>query len=590
MTRLVVDLETDGHLDQLTKIHCIATRDADNPDQSWVYGPHQIDQGIAQIQSASEIIGHNLLGFDILALQKCRPFFSTDHQKVTDTLVLSRLIRSDLKNDDYNSRLTAEQFPKKYYGSHGLKAWGYRLGILKGDFGEQTDWSEWSQGMQDYCEQDVKVTLKLWEALAPHTFSQKAIAFEHRIYELCNRIGSAGWTFDMQSAAELYAQMALERSTIGEELQTLFPDWIIEEEFIPKVNNSKLGYVKGEPFIKQKTVQFNPNSRKHIEYNLRKKYDWKPTAFTLQGDAKIDETILASLPYEEAQKLARSFMLQKRIGQLAEGKAAWMTLCDDDGKLRHTINPNGTVTGRASHFGPNLGQVPATRAEYGRECRELFGPAAGYTLVGADLKSLELRCLAHYLAPLDKGAYAKEVVEGDIHQVTADRAGITRDQAKTLIYALCFGGGDTRLGQILGKGPQAGRELRQRFYKSNPAFEQLVRKVKNTARNRGYLIGLDGRHLPVRSEHGALNVLLQSAGALLSKKWIELVDTALTEQNLDARIIAWVHDEIQTETKGDPDHVGRISREMAQEAGRAFSFNVAIDADFSVGRNWAATH
>ena len=86
-------------------------------------------------------------------------------------------------------------------------------------------------------------------------------------------------------------------------------------------------------------------------------------------------------------------MLQKRIGQLAEGKNAWMRLVDDDGKLRHNINPNGTVTGRASSFGPNLQQVPSLRAEFGLQCRQLFQPSAGYTLLGADLKGLELRCL-----------------------------------------------------------------------------------------------------------------------------------------------------------------------------------------------------
>lgn len=592
MTRLVFDLETDGHLDELTRIHCIATRDIDNPDTSWVFGPHQIDEGLAQLAAAEEICGHNVLGFDIPAIQKVRPFFSTDHLKVTDTLVLSRLIRCDLKNDDYASRMTAEEFPKKYYGSHGLKAWGFRLGIHKGDFGEQTDWAEWSQGMQDYCERDVEVTLALLQELKPHEFSEEAIAFEHRIAEICHRIGLAGWTFDNQAAAELYAQLVLERDTIEEELQTLFPDWIIETDFVPKVNNAKLGYEKGVPFIKQKTVQFNPNSRKHIEYNLRKKYNWKPKVFTLQGDAKIDETVLASLPYDEAQKLARSFMLQKRIGQLAEGKNAWMRLVDEDGKLRHNINPNGTVTGRASSFGPNLQQVPSLRAEFGLQCRQLFQPSAGYTLLGADLKGLELRCLAGFLHPIDGGKYAKVVLEGDVHQANADMVGIDRPSAKTMIYALCFGAGDTRLGQILGAGPQAGRALRQRFFKANPAFETLVRRVKNTANQRGFLRGLDQRQLPVRSDHAALNVLLQSAGALISKKWVELVDAELRKQNLDARLIAWIHDEIQLEVakKEDIEHVGRITRRMAQEAGEAFNFAVAIDADFSVGSDWAATH
>ena len=174
-----------------------------------------------------------------------------------------------------------------------------------------------------------------------------------------------------------------ERAELQDELNELFPPWTVEEEFIPKVNNKTRGYVKGEPFIKRKEVQFNPNSRKHIEFCLKQKYKWKPREFTPSGDAKIDETILNALPYPEAKKLAHSFLIQKRIGMLAEGNSAWMKLAVDDpqspryGLLRHTINPNGTVTGRASHFGPNLAQVPATRAPYGKECRELFTAPPG---------------------------------------------------------------------------------------------------------------------------------------------------------------------------------------------------------------------
>ena len=105
-------------------------------------------------------------------------------------------------------------------------------------------------------------------------------------------------------------------------------------------------------------------------------------------------------------------MLQKRLGMLADGNNAWLKLVDDDGN--HTINTLGTVTGRASSFGPNLQQVPAVRAAFGKECREPFKPAKGYQLVGADLSGIELRCLAHM--PQDGGKYADIIMQGDIHQ------------------------------------------------------------------------------------------------------------------------------------------------------------------------------
>ena len=587
--RLIFDLESNGFLDQLTTIHCIAMMDADT-GQRWVYGPNQIDQAIEFMQTeATMLIAHNGITFDVPAILKLYPDFSFHDITVTDTLVLSRLIKGNLKQEDFEQCLTNEAFPKRLHGSHSLKAWGMRLGVLKGDFSNSdTDWSEWSQEMQDYCEQDVTVTYTLLQHLQPQKWSHKAIRFEHDIAEICHRIGTAGWTFDTNKAAALYAQLSLEQSTIEEELQTLFPAWTLEDEFIPRVNNKTLGYVKGEPFIKYREVQFNPNSRKHIEYCLRSKYGWKPKVFTPSGDAKIDESVLVGLHYPEAQKLARSFMLQKRLGMLATGKNAWMKLVDSDGKLRHTINSLGCVTGRASSFGPNLQQVPATRAAYGKECRELFTVPDGYALVNSDLSGIELRCLAHFLP--DGGEYGRKILEGDIHQVNADAAGISRDQAKTMIYALCYGAGDQRMGEILGKGSKEGKALKERFFKANPAFSSLLRQIKEAVKKRGHLLGLDGRQLTVRSEHAALNVLLQSAGALIAKKWVQLIDQEMKRQNLDATMIAWIHDEVAVQTREDTEIVGTLTRRMAQEAGKHFGVKLPIGAEYQVGRSWADTH
>lgn len=581
--RLIADIETDGFLEHLTKIHCIAVMNADDSSQRWVYSPDNIDQGVQHLSTASELIMHNGIAFDIPAIQKIYPQFSVDKMTVTDTLVLSRLIRPDLKNEDFLTEL-----PKKLHGSHSLKAWGQRLGVLKGDFGSDTDWSEWSQEMQDYCEQDVTVTHSLWQHLQPDTWSSSAIKFEHQLAELCHRIGRAGWTFDMDKAAVLYGQLSQERSELEHELLELFPAWTVEEEFIPKVNNKKLGYEKGVPFIKTKTIEFNPNSRKQIEFCLRRKYNWKPKVFTPAGAAKIDETTLGALPFPEAQKLARSFMIQKRLGMLAEGNNAWMKLMDKDGKLRHTINSLGTISGRCSSFAPNLQQVPAVRAEFGGQCRELFTVPDDYQLVGVDLSGIELRCLAHFMQ--DGGAYAKEILEGDIHSANAAAMGVNRDEAKTAIYCMIYGGGDKKLGEAVNGSATDGKRLRAKFYENNPAFARLLKAIEEAIRQRKHLTGLDGRKLLARSQHGQLNVLLQSAAALIAKKWVWLIDQAIKHENLDAEIIAFVHDEVQIKVKGDADYVGNIARRMAQEAGRHFKFNIPIEAEFRVGKSWADTH
>ena len=589
MRRFAFDIETDNLLPDLTTCHTIAIRNLDNLDQVVSYGPDKIEEALGHLNTADLLVGHNSTTFDRKAIAKLYPDFEFKDTMIwRDTLVLARLLRPDVMSEDYDNGYTDEEMPKRLRGKHSLEAWGYRLGVYKGDYGKTSDWSVWSQEMEDYCCQDTLVTAKLWWALDPDSHNQKSIQFEHSIAEICDDIGNAGWVLNIEKATKLYTQLKLEKETLEEQLQDLFPSWTVDTEFVPKVNNSKLGYEKGVPTIKSKPVKFNPNSRHHIERCLKVKYDWKPAEYNPSGDAKLSESVLVSLPYPEAQALARSFMLQKRLGQLAEGNAAWLRKVDEDGKLRHTINPIGAVTMRCSSFGPNLQQVPSIRAAYGKEGRELFETDEGYTLVGADLSSIEARVLAHYLP--DHGEYAKQLLEGDIHQINADRLGIPRSEAKTFLYALNYGAGDTRLGETVGKGAKEGRELRNQFYQANPAFKTLQTQIKRAFENRGHLIGLDGRRLTIRSAHSALNVLIQSASAILAKKWVQLVAQEIEHRQLDAQILSFIHDEIQTQTKGDPDDTGNFICRLAAEAGRAFNIQCPIEAEYSTGQTWAATH
>lgn len=581
--RLVFDIETDGLVPN--KIHCLVTKDLDHGFvQS--YDSESMLQGIIALNVADELIGHNIIGYDIPALHRCCPQFAPKG-KITDTLVLSRLIRADLKNEDFEADFTdAKLLPKRLYGSHSLGAWGHRIGLHKGEY--SAGWETFSQEMLDYCVQDVEVTHALLKHLDPDNYSQEAIELAHDLAHLCERIGKFGWTFDMHKATQLYGELAATRSEIESELHTLFEPWEIHEEFIPKVNNKKLGYVKGEPFTKVKVVQFNPNSRRHIEFCLRKKYGWKPKLMTAQGHAQIDENVLVKLPYPEAQQLARFFMIAKRIGQLSEGRQAWMKL-QKGGKLHHQIVAQGTVTGRAAHRNCNLGQVPATRLPYGKQCRELFTTQAGYKLLGSDLAGLELRCLAFYL---DDAEYTRELLEGDIHTMNQKAAGLPdRDSSKRFIYAYLYGAGAAKIGEVVNGGLKEGKQLLANFNARMPALGRL-RKAVEKAAERGYLVGLDGRHIKIRSPHKALNSLLQGAGATISAQWLLNSQAAIEEHELDADIMAWVHDEIQVQVREkDAEHVGNLIRGAAEEAGKKyFKDKVPITADFSIGDTWADTH
>lgn len=573
----------------MDRIHCLVLRNPDT-DEVRAFRPDNISEGVQLLVQAEELIGHNILDFDIPAIQLVYPDF-VPSGKVTDTLVMSRLIKHELFNEDAERGFSQADFPKRLWGSHSLKAWGLRLSDFKDDY--DGGWEAFSEEMLSYCIQDTKVTDTLYKHFMSTEPSEHSMMLEHRMAVICKEIGSNGWTFDEKKAAELYAHLAQKRHTIEDKLKDLFPPWEVHEDFVPKRDNKTKGYVAGEVFVKSKTIYFNPNSRQHIHKCLVDKYKWKPKSFTESGQAKIDEKILAALPYPEAKELAEFFLLQKRIGMLAEGKGAWMKKVDADGRLRHRLVSNGTTSSRAAHQNPNLGQVPSTGSEYGRECRELFTVPEGWWLCGSDLSGIEVRCLASYLHPYDGGEYAQQILEGDIHSYNQRAAGLaTRDLAKRWLYSTLYGGGDALIGQIAGGGVQRGRELKANYDKAVPAFATLKKNLK-TAYKRGYIKAIDGRKLKIRSEHRCLSQLLQSCGSIVSKQWVMMTYDEIKKQHGDdAYIVGWVHDEIQVacRTKEVAEHVGNISRRMAEASGVALGIKIAIAAEYSVGTTWADTH
>jgi DNA polymerase I-like protein with 3'-5' exonuclease and polymerase domains len=597
MASYVFDIETDGLYADLTKVHSLVLRDVDT-NEVYSYTPNEIEQGLCQMMEADKLIAHNGINFDIPALSKVYPWFSVGRKRVVDTLVISRLTIPNLSDRDLRMVQTGK-LDSKYRGSHSLAAWGCRLGVLKGDFGQSTDWSEWSQEMQEYCEQDTEVTLHLWKHLSAKQPSQQAVELEHAVAWIISEQTRHGFLFDRAKADKLMQRLASERAAIDDELQTVFDPWIsaVEEKTPTRDVNYKSvtrhSTWAGASYTVIKHNVFNPNSRHHIANRLKALYGWKPKEFTDKGQPKIDENVLGRLSYPEAQQLSRAMMLQKRISQLGEGDNSWIGLADTEGRIHGEVNTNGAVTGRMTHNKPNLAQVPSLKKPFGRECRELFTVPSGNKLVGVDVSGLELRMLAHYLAHFDNGAYGEEVVNGDIHTANQKAAGLpTRDSAKTFIYAFLYGAGSEKIGSIIGKGAKEGQKLKTTFLEATPALSKLITMVTKAA-SRGYLVGLDGRQLHIRSSHAALNTLLQSAGALVCKQWAVEMDKALLERGLKDRcqVVANVHDEHQYECDEEiAEEIGKLSVECIKKAGQHFNIKVDLDGEYKVGNNWAETH
>ena len=597
MRTYVGDIESNGLLDTITKVHCIVLQDVDTKEV-FSYGPENIQAGLDRMMDAEKLIFHNGIGYDFPALEKVYPDFHVDRDRVIDTLVCTRLIWTNLSDTD-SPRVNAGKLEPRQRGSHSLDAWGKRLGVLKGDYGQSTDWSEWSPELQEYCEQDVAVTLKLWAVISAKEYSATAIELEHKVAWIIAEQQRHGFLFDVAKAEKLLMHLQVERAKIEADLQTIFDPWYSAVEI--KTPKRTINYKKtdrasvtaGCPYTVIKFNTFNPNSRLHISNRLMAKYNWAPSSFTPDGRPKVDETILSELPYPEAQQIAKSLMLQKRIGQLGEGSKAWLTLVEKDGRIHGSVNTNGAVTGRMTHNYPNVSQTPSVNKPYGKECRELYMVPEGKKLVGVDVSGLELRMLGHFVSRFDGGAYGHEVVNGDIHTVNMMSAGLeSRNQAKSFIYSYLYGAGAAKIGSIIGKGPKQGQKLKTKFLDQTPALAKLIKAVTKAA-ERGYLVGLDKRLLHCRSSHSALNLLLQAAGSAVCKQWAVEMDKSLTNRNLKhkCQVVANIHDEHQYECDADiAELVGELSIQAIKDAGKHFNLKVELDGEAKIGNNWYETH
>lgn len=606
MKTMLFDLETDGLLHEVTKVHLLAIDDGEG--QVKVFRKNgemdNIEEGLKLLATADRVVAHNAIKFDVPVLEKLYGF-KIDEAKVMDTLVMTRLIYADLGDID-TKLMQSGKLPGKLFKSHSLKAWGMRLDCFKGDY--DGGWEAWSQEMEDYCVQDVVVLKKLYELVTKKEYSKQAIELEHKVAFIVAAQERIGFAFNEKAAGELYATLVGERLAIERKLKDVFGSRYLKDgkPFTPKRDNKKSGYVAGAPLQKITLTEFNPGSREHIAVWLKAIHGWTPKDFTQDGRAKVDEAVLSSLDYPEATLLVDYLLIQKRIGQLAEGEQAWLRHARN-GRIHGSVNTNGAVTGRATHAYPNIAQVPSVKVDkeghhlmgmaggYGYECRSLFTVPKGHKLVGADLSGIELRCLAHYMARWDNGEYAYVILNGDIHTANQKAAGLdTRSQAKTFIYAFLYGAGNEKIGSIVGKGAQAGGALKRKFLAGLPAMSKLVAAVEKAAA-RGYLIGLDGRKLHVRSSHAALNTLLQSAGGLVAKRALIEFDTLLKERGIRELVhqVAWVHDEIQVQVEGDDEfakQIGELAVESFKRAGEYFNFKLPIDGEFNVGENWSQTH
>jgi DNA polymerase-1 len=615
MLRLVFDCETNGLLHELDRVHSLVLRDvttgevhscADQP------GYKPIMYGLELMKQADQLVGHNTIAFDFRALAKVYPGLKLKRGcDIVDTLILSRVLWPELEPLDSQKFGYIEP---KYKGRHSLAAWGERLGTAKIKFQEDAKkdpgvtniWENWTPAMQKYCEGDTLVSLDLYKYFLTQPLDKRCHELEHEFAKVMARQEDFGFPFNEKAAFALVNTLKARRAEINDELQQVFPP--ITEERI----SAKTGRV-----LTPKVTTFNPASRQQTADRLQERYPEITFDQTDKGNVKLDDDVLEILgkKYPEAKLLAEYQLLNKRLGQITEGKEAWLkhSQAFKDSRIHGAVITNACISGRCSHKRPNMAQVPSVGHTYGAECRALFHAPDGYTLVGADASGLELRALGAWLAHFDGGEYAKLVsTDGfDIHTYNAKLFGIfdgngdipkaTRDLSKRLIYALLYGAGAKKVGSVIDitldefAQSRLGRKTIETFYQNLPAIKQLKDKIDERITLKGYLVGIDGRRLQIRSRHSALNQLLQSTGAVSVKKATVILYQDLIAEGLkwgkDFAFVAHIHDEIQAVVK--PAHVEvykKLAIDSFRKSGEYFNLLCPFTGEAREGKNWMETH
>jgi hypothetical protein len=427
-----------------------------------------------------------------------------------------------------------------------------------------------------------------------------------------------------------------------------------------KVKDKETGEViqqvfKGEPFTKVHLAHLNAKSRPQIVRRLLE-LGWVPTEFTDAGNPETNEVELAKIEeqFPQAKNIAKYLLIEKRLGQIKTGKKAWLKFVGADGKIHPTIRACNTVAFRATHSDPNISQVPSVKmrdvvdaegnkvvkevpkvryvydhrtklwtkeecgtelkvkqeplkgdeGKWGWDCRRCFTVKPGWIMVGSDLAGIEMRAWAHYLWPYDNGKFADIVLNKDVHEENRVILGFAnRRDAKSWLYAIMYGAGDEKLGSVIeptsspARHKMIGGASRARFMSGLEGYRELNEGLM-TGVKRGWLKGLDGRRVPVRKQHAALNALLQSAGAIISKYWIYFtLDILENEYDLkwgwdnDFTLLLYSHDELQFACK--PEHQAAVEDACtrgALKAGRHLKFRLDVEVGLAHGTNWADTH
>ena len=623
-----MDIETDS-LDA-TRIWVVAAKDVDSGIVE-VFKNLDTDEAEAARFKAycslyDRYVFHNGIGFDVPVINRILGY-TIDPKDVIDTLIVSRLVRYIMS------------------GGHSLNAWGKRLGLHKGDFKDFE--GGLTQEMIDYCINDVVVTVRLYKKYKGAIFDKdwaRSMRLEHDIQIICQEMSENGFKFDEDQAEEYLGDILTRMEDLEHQFQRDFPPVLTEVNRIKyrlKADGTLYKSVTDAIQRHQRTrkvddellcydfVEFKPSSTKHRIERLWEA-GWEPVDktkghldFLREGEDDpvraekfkfygwmCNETNLNTLPEDApsgARALAEWLTLEGRRSSLSE----WLGKVGPDGRIHGRFTHIGAWTGRLAHSAPNQANIPAqfhgtpktdvekVKAKYDGPFRGLWTVEKGSYLVGTDAEGIQLRILADLMESqeyVDAIITGKKETETDIHNLNRKALGlphITRDMAKTFIYAFLLGAGTGKISEILKTDMRQAAQAVDNFMNSISGLKKLKTSVVPTIAERGYFRGYDGRKVVVPSEHKALAGMLQNGESTIMKhatrKWINMA----RKEGIQFKLVTWPHDEWQTEVIGSKDaaeRLGAIQRRSIESVGLELGMMCPLAGSTDIGKSWLDTH
>lgn len=548
----------------------------------------------------SYYIGHNIIKFDAPVLNRLAGT-KLSMSYLIDTLVLSTLYYPSIQ------------------GGHSLDAWGERTGKAKIHF---NDWSKLSDEMITYCKQDVAITASLYRRLAKTMakigFTEKSCYIQHHITHILHKQQKTGFYFNGPEAMVFYQNLRKLEEQLQDEVRQAFPAEKIlvrHGDVFTKTGHERSIYLRdceryeirlsddGRRYEAFEYVSFNLGSPKQrVEKLLELGWVNDPDEVTKTGQPKPFEKndlvpslkrFLETCDVPQVALIAKWMAINGRANMVNTWLENWN---ESDSCIHGKIFVADTL--RFRHQAPNTANIPAVRVSkagevllgsegyYTYEARNLWTARPNRVLVGTDAAGLELRMLAHYL---NRPNFTDQVVNGDPHQYNADVVGITRPNAKTLLYAIMYGAQGPKVAKTIGCSVKEGIKVRQQFLDRLGLTEVMNEAIEEQRVGRVFL--LDGSGVVCPSPHAALNYKLQGGGARVMAQAAIFLDGYIRRAGLDSLKVGDIHDEWQYDCHpDDASEHARLSVQAIRDAGEELNLNVPLDGEAKQGKTWAETH